>query len=67
MSYDAALQAFADDGFPLDSHRMIILASYCEFTGKLPESTDPASQNHLTMLQGLATEAKLLLGRKGSR
>ena len=50
MSYDAALQALAGDGVPLDFQRMIILSSYCEFTGKLPESTDPASQNHLTML-----------------
>ncbi len=65
MGYDATLQAFAEDGIPLDFQRMIILASYCEFTGKLPESTDPASQNHLTLLQGIATEAKLLLGRKG--
>ena len=65
MSYDAALQALAGDDVPLDFQRMIILSSYCEFTGKLPESTDPASQNHLTMLQGIATEAKLLLGRKG--
>lgn len=67
MSYDAALQAFAEDGLPLDFQRLIILSSYCEFTGKLPESTDPASQNHLTLLQGIATEAKLLLGRKGAR
>lgn len=65
MSYDAVLQAFADDGFPLDFQRLIILSSYCEFTGKLPESTDPASQNHITLLQGIATEAKLLLGREG--
>ena len=64
MSYDAALQAFADDPIPLDFQRLIILASYCEFTGKRPESTDPASQNHMTLLQGIATEAKLLLGRK---
>src|SRR5512139_803214 len=65
MSYDAALQAFAEDAIPLDFQRLIILASYCEFTGKRPESTDPASQNHMTLLQGIATEAKLLLGRKG--
>jgi hypothetical protein len=49
----------------LDFQRLIILSSYCEFTGKLPESTDPASQNHLLLLLGIATEAKLLLGRKG--
>ena len=66
MSYDAALQTFADDGIPWDFQRMIILASYWEFTGKRPESTDPASQNHMTLLQGIATEAKLVLGRKGS-
>ncbi len=65
ISYDAALQALAGDGVSLDFKRMIILSSYCEFTGKLPESTDPASQNHLTILRGIATEAKLLLGRKG--
>ena len=43
---------------------MIILSSYCEITGNLPESIDPGSQNHLTLLQGIATEAKLLLGMK---
>ena len=66
MSYDAALQAFADDAIPLDFQRLIILASYCEFTGKRPETADPASQSHMTLLQGIATEAKLLLGRKGT-
>jgi len=65
MSYDAALQAFAKKDIPLDFQRLIILASYWEFTGKRPESTDPPSQNHMTLLQGIATEAKLLLGRKG--
>ncbi len=65
MSYDAALQSLAGDGIPLNFQRTIILSSYCEFTGKLPESTDPVSKNHLTMLQGIAVEAQLLLGRKG--
>ncbi len=65
MSYDAALQAFAEDGIPLDFQRLVLLASYCEFTGKLPERTDPASQDHMTILQGIAAEARLLLGRKG--
>ena len=50
----------------MDFRRLIILSSYCQFTGKLPETTDPASRNHLTVLHGIATEAKLLLGRKGS-
>jgi glyoxylase-like metal-dependent hydrolase (beta-lactamase superfamily II) len=65
MSYDTALQAFAGDDIPLDFQRLIILASYWEFSGKRPETTDPRSQNHLNLLQGIATEAKLLLGRKG--
>jgi glyoxylase-like metal-dependent hydrolase (beta-lactamase superfamily II) len=68
MSYDEALHAFAEDGISLDLQRLIILSSYCELTGKRPDSTDPASQSHLTLLQGIATEAKLplVLGRKGS-
>ena len=65
MSYDAALKAFADDTIPLDFQRLIILSSYWEFTGRRPESTDPASQNHMTVLQGVAAEAKLLMSRKG--
>ena len=65
ISYDAALQALAGDGIPLDFQRLIILASFWEFSGKRPESADPASQNHMTLLQGITTEAKLLLGRKG--
>ncbi len=65
MSYDAALQVFATDDIPLDFQRLIILASYFEFAGKRPESTDPASQNHMTLLQSIATEAKLLLGKRG--
>jgi hypothetical protein len=53
----------AGDSIPLNFQRMIILYSYCEFTGKLPERTDPASQNHMTILQGIATEAKRVLAR----
>lgn len=45
---------------------MVSSRSFREFTGKRPESADPASQNHMTILQGIAAEAKLLLGRKGS-
>ena len=66
MSYDAALQVVAGGGTPLDSRRMVLLYSYCELAGRLPESADPARQNHMTLLQGVATEAKLLLGRQGS-
>ena len=64
LSYDAALQALAGDGIPLEFRKMIILSSYWEFTGKMPGSSDPGSQNHMTLLQGIATEANLLLGRK---
>ncbi|MBP2670338.1 MAG: hypothetical protein H6Q85_404 [candidate division NC10 bacterium] len=67
LSYDAVLQGLAKDGSPLDSRRMILLASYWEFAGTRPESTDPASRNHVTLLQGVATETKLLLGRNGVR
>jgi glyoxylase-like metal-dependent hydrolase (beta-lactamase superfamily II) len=65
MSYDEALQAFANDPIPLDYQRLIILASYWEFAGKRPETTDPVSQNHMTMLQGIAAEARLRLRRQG--
>lgn len=64
MSYDEALAAFADDGIPLDFQRLIVLSSYWEFSGRRPETADPASETHLTLLQSVATEAKLLLGRK---
>jgi glyoxylase-like metal-dependent hydrolase (beta-lactamase superfamily II) len=65
IGYDGALKAFAGDDIPLDFQRLIILAGYWELSGKRPETTDSASQSHLTLLQGLATEAKRLLGRKG--
>jgi cyclase len=64
MSYDKALQAFARDDTPLDFQRLIVLASYWEFTGRRPETADPASQNHMTLLQAIAAEARLLLGSK---
>jgi glyoxylase-like metal-dependent hydrolase (beta-lactamase superfamily II) len=65
LSYDAALQAFAGAGPPSDSQRMMVLYSYCELAGTLPESADPARQDHFILLQGIAAEARLLLGRKG--
>lgn len=65
MSYDEALAAFADDGIPLDFQRLIVLSSYWEFSGRRPETADPASETHLTLLQSVATEAKLLFGRRG--
>ena len=54
MNYDEALRGVDD----VDFHKMIILSSYCEFTGQLPASQDPASQNHLTLLTGIAAEAR---------
>jgi hypothetical protein len=57
MSYDAALQACAGAALPLDFQRLILLASYIEFTGKRPESSDPASRDHMTILRGVADEA----------
>jgi hypothetical protein len=53
--------------FPWDSQRMIILSGYWELTGKVPESADPARQNHLALLHGIATAAKLLLGKNGAK
>ena len=64
LTYDEALQALSGKGIPLEFQRLIILSSYWEFTGKRPESTDPASENHLTILQGVATEARRRLGRR---
>ena len=65
MSYDEALAAFADDGIPLDFQRLIVLSSYWAFSGRRPETADPASETHFTILQRVATEAKLLFGRQG--
>jgi cyclase len=68
MSYDAALHATtAEDGLPLDFRRLAVLASYCELTGQRPATADPASQTHMTVLQAVAVEAELLLGRHRAR
>jgi glyoxylase-like metal-dependent hydrolase (beta-lactamase superfamily II) len=64
LSYDAALQALAREGIASSARRLILLASFWEFTGKRPDSTDPGSQSHLTLLQAIATEAKLMAGRR---
>lgn len=66
LSYDEALQVSADDPMPVDFRRLIILASYWEFTGQRPASADPASQNHLTLIQGIANEAKRRRGSTGA-
>lgn len=65
LGYDEALQAVGDDPMPADFRRMILLASYCEFTGKHPESADLASRDHFSLLQGIAAEARRRLGRAG--
>jgi len=65
MGYDEALRTFANDAIPLDFQRLIILASYWEFTGNRPETNDPASQNHMTVLQRIAAEARLRLALGG--
>jgi hypothetical protein len=67
LSYDAALQTSAENGVPLNFQRLVVLSSYCEFTGKRPETLDPLSQNHMTILQGIANEAKLLGSKREQR
>ena len=64
IGYDAALEVFSQGEIPLDFQRMVVLSSYCEFAGKLPETSDPGSKNHLAMLQGIARQARLRLGGK---
>ncbi len=63
LTYDQALHAFADGPAPLDFLRLIILASYWEFTGKRPDTTDPASQTHMSMLEAIAARARLMWGQ----
>ncbi len=67
LSYDEALQTLAEGDTPLEYQRLLLLASYWEFTGTRPATTDPASQTHMTLLQAIAAEAKLLLGRSRAR
>lgn len=61
LDYDAALQAPIRDAMPLGAWRMILFASYCELLGTAPETRDPESQNHIVILRGVATEARMLL------
>jgi len=65
LSYDAALKAVVGDATPRESERMMVLYSYCEFTGRLPESADPASRNHMDLLHGIAAEARMALSERG--
>ncbi len=52
MSYDEALRALAEDSIPLDFQRLILLASYWEFTGQRPESTPKGKLSSVTKLSG---------------
>lgn len=63
MSFDMAIKTLADNALPLTSQKLILLGSYCELSGHLPQSVDPVCQNHLALLQGVATEARRLLGK----
>jgi glyoxylase-like metal-dependent hydrolase (beta-lactamase superfamily II) len=65
LAYDDALQAVADDPMPADFRRMILLAGYCELSGHRPESADPASRDHFTLLRGIAAEARWQLSWNG--
>jgi len=67
LGYDEALEAFAGSGTPSDSQRMMVLYAYCELLGRMPESRDPARQDHYALLEGIAAEARLALGRPGNR
>lgn len=61
LSYDEALEAFPSQEMPLGFARLALLSSYIEITGRHPESADPASRNHMTLLRSIATEARLHL------
>ncbi len=65
LGYDEALAAFAGSGAPSDSQRMMVLYSYCELLGRMPEGRDPERQDHFALLEGIAAEARLALGRRG--
>lgn len=61
IGYDATLRACASDDLPYQ--RLILLSTYVELTGRRPETSDPDSRNHMTILRGIADEAKRRLDR----
>ncbi len=63
LSYDEALRVFAEGGTPVDFERLVVLASYCELAGCRPATGETASQSHMAVLEAVAREARLLLGR----
>lgn len=62
LTYDQALRVFAEEEAPLGFTRLALLASWMELSGRHPETADPASRDHLALLQGLAAEARQAWG-----
>ncbi len=60
MDYDTARQDFASDEVAMDFQRLALLASYWEFMGRRPSTTEPESQNHMALLRCIADEAERL-------
>ena len=61
LSFTLAAALGAQSG-PQDAFEVALLDSYCELSGHHPQSADPVCQKHLALLQGVATEARQMLG-----
>ena len=60
LSYDEAMQTFADSPLPSEWIRPTLLSGYCEWAGRIPESRNQADTNHLQVLRCLARRVELL-------
>lgn len=66
LSYDEAMQTFADSPLPAEFMRPTLLSGYWEWAGRMPASRNQADTNHLQVLSCVARRAELLLRAKCS-
>jgi cyclase len=64
LSYDEAMETIVSAPLPVEFLRPVVLSNYCEWSGKMPVSRNPADTNHLQVMSCVARRAELLLQAK---
>lgn len=61
MGYDDALKIFSRQQQPLEYSAPTLLSAYYEFMGRMPETNNSSTTNHMYLLQSMAREARSAL------
>ncbi len=67
LNFDEAVENVSVGSMPSEFVMPVLISCYCEWAGKMPQSTHPGATNHMQVLSDLARRADILMKHSRTR